>query len=548
VQLFTQETGPRARHCTFFILMSHFVGTVIFIFGFVAASGQSISFETFKSEALQQERKLRVALPESYAKETSKRYPVLVVLDGEYMFSSALGATVISAAYDVIPEVIVVAIDQNYVMAGARTARWTDGAYDDQAGELRESGRKFKAFLSDELLPHVDRAYRTTPFRVIAGHSFTASFLHFFLRDERPAFHGYLAISPYVPRGLHGFVGEKAQKTPEHIFYFASTGKDDLSGHLSALVEVDSVVLSKVTNPRFHYRFENYPDVNHRSVVNRSMETALLHVFSLYGPMAAEESKSEPFLADPAGYLDARRGLGEKLYGVKVNVRAADLMKAREALIERQDWTGLRRAGELALSVLGASPLGPLMLGRHFEEAGQAKAAIDEYQRALEKLPPNASERADLKSRINVLTQKLPPAERADIEAIAKRREAIVAELKELGISTLPRSAGVLNSRGYRVLYGATADPEVAVKLFRLNLELFPTDNHVADLYDSLAEGYLQAGDLTAAIDAYEKALSLDPKHPHAARFMTSLRTDPKSSTSLQQELKAAYQAASQPK
>lgn len=70
-----------------------------------------------------------------------------------------------------------------------------------------------------------------------------------------------------------------------------------------------------------------------------------------------------------------------------------------------------------------------------------------------------------------------------------------------------------LNAFGYEIL---EKDPSAAVKVFQLNTQNFPKS---ANVWDSLAEAYLKAGDTKMAKRYYEKALKLDPKaRAHARR------------------------------
>src|SRR5262249_36166961 len=66
-----------------------------------------------------------------------------------------------------------------------------------------------------------------------------------------------------------------------------------------------------------------------------------------------------------------------------------------------------------------------------------------------------------------------------------------------------------LNSLGYGMIrHGAVAG---AIALFRRNVELFPASGNV---YDSLAEGYLAAGDSLHAAGAYRDVLRVLEAHP----------------------------------
>jgi tetratricopeptide (TPR) repeat protein len=75
-----------------------------------------------------------------------------------------------------------------------------------------------------------------------------------------------------------------------------------------------------------------------------------------------------------------------------------------------------------------------------------------------------------------------------------------------------------LNTAGYDLLrQGRYADAQAA---FQLNAETFPESGNV---WDSLAESYLQAGDETAARRYYLKALEVDPSNGNAAAQIEAL-------------------------
>jgi tetratricopeptide (TPR) repeat protein len=75
-----------------------------------------------------------------------------------------------------------------------------------------------------------------------------------------------------------------------------------------------------------------------------------------------------------------------------------------------------------------------------------------------------------------------------------------------------------LNEFGYELL---EESPQDAIAIFRLNAELFPRS---AGVWDSLAEGYLEAGDRERAVEYYEKSLELEPDNENAKEKLSELR------------------------
>ncbi|MGD8495733.1 MAG: c-type cytochrome [Gemmatimonadales bacterium] len=77
-----------------------------------------------------------------------------------------------------------------------------------------------------------------------------------------------------------------------------------------------------------------------------------------------------------------------------------------------------------------------------------------------------------------------------------------------------------LNSLGYEFLR-QRSEPRTAIAIFELNAERHPESWNV---WDSLAEGHMAAGDRQAAIDMYEKSLEINPDNTNASNKLTELR------------------------
>ncbi len=76
-----------------------------------------------------------------------------------------------------------------------------------------------------------------------------------------------------------------------------------------------------------------------------------------------------------------------------------------------------------------------------------------------------------------------------------------------------------LNASGYR-FFQADRLPQ-AIALFRVNVELFPESWNV---YDSLGEALLKAGDTAAAVRMYEESLRLNPESPSGKEALARIR------------------------
>jgi tetratricopeptide (TPR) repeat protein len=102
------------------------------------------------------------------------------------------------------------------------------------------------------------------------------------------------------------------------------------------------------------------------------------------------------------------------------------------------------------------------------------------------------------------------------LDAARKRFVALRAE--KFGDAYVSESQ--LNGLGYRYM-GKDKLPE-ALAVLQWAAELFPDSGNV---YDSLGEAQLKAGDRGAAIRSYEKSLALDPQNANARKVLLEIKS-----------------------
>ena len=77
---------------------------------------------------------------------------------------------------------------------------------------------------------------------------------------------------------------------------------------------------------------------------------------------------------------------------------------------------------------------------------------------------------------------------------------------------------GELNTLGYQLIRAKKF--KEAIRIFELNVEAYPQSSNA---YDSLAEGYLDAGDKALAIVNYRKAIQLNPKNGNSVSMLQKI-------------------------
>jgi tetratricopeptide (TPR) repeat protein len=76
-----------------------------------------------------------------------------------------------------------------------------------------------------------------------------------------------------------------------------------------------------------------------------------------------------------------------------------------------------------------------------------------------------------------------------------------------------------LNNLGYQLIRAHKFDQ--GIRIFQLNVKAYPQSGNV---YDSLAEGYMDAGNKSQAIANYQRSLQLNPKNTGAVKMLQLLK------------------------
>ena len=251
---------------------------------------QKTLVETFESKILNEKRTIRIHIPKSF--EKTENFPLILTLDGEYMFYNLIGNSELLLATEKIPESVIVGIDQNYFDSTKIWARNNDCSYNSKNAELKGKGIKFKEFIEKELVPYLTDKYKAGNYKVLAGHSFTATYPNFFLFDNS-VFNSYILLSPYLNERISKKIIDKLSNNNKFLSYYISTSQYDLPGHLKTVKKIDSTLTKIVFNPKTEYTFNNFKGETHYSLINRSFPFALEAIFKDYSIITDKEIELE---------------------------------------------------------------------------------------------------------------------------------------------------------------------------------------------------------------------------------------------------------------
>lgn len=141
------------------------------------------------SEKIGEYREIYVSVPDGY-ETNGKKYPVIYMMDGENT-SSFLGGIRYIESLGEIPEFIVVGIKNTNRDKDVypEEVTYSDGT--------KAGGRaiQFLSFINDELIPFINKTYRTENYKVLLGTSNTGFTAVFAMFHNPKAFNTYMASS-----------------------------------------------------------------------------------------------------------------------------------------------------------------------------------------------------------------------------------------------------------------------------------------------------------------------------------------------------------------
>ena len=334
--------------------------------------------DTVTSARLKEDRVISISLPYSYGKEKNKKYPLLLLLDGNYLFEPFSGALKYGNYWDDLPEVITVAIDQ-----GKPFDRELESDVDDQNGLPIEKGAQFFDFITMELMPYLEKKYTIAPFKIIAGHDVTAGFLNLFLYKDNPLFDAYISMSPEFPKDMETRIPKRLNLINKPLFYYQSTADGDLK-KMQDLIKTLDTNIKTVNNPNLYYQFDDFKNASHYSLVLHSIPNALYHIFGVYQPISNTEyqEKIVKLPSDYVGFLTKKYDIIEKSYGIKMPIRINDFRAIEAAILKNNAFTEFEQLAALSKKSYPKAMLSQYHMGMFYEKTGDTKKANKAYMNA----------------------------------------------------------------------------------------------------------------------------------------------------------------------
>jgi uncharacterized protein len=349
--------------------------TVLFV---VNVSAQTFR-EEFTSNKLGDKREIKIKLPASFESNKEKKYPLLLVLDNEFLFSPFEGNLAYGNYWEDIPEVILVGINQFNKRIG-------DSEFDPESGLPTQRGALFFEFIGGELLPYLESKYRVSTFKIIAGLDVTAGMANAFLLKGEPLFSAYISLSPELASKMEIRIPQRLEQLKSPVFYYQATGDGDLKQFQEDIKLLDkNIKIGK--NPLINYKFDDFKNASHYSLAAYAIPSALYHIFGVYQPITSQEYQ-EKIVVLKEGYVDylnKKYALIEEILGVKMNVRLNDFKAIETAIIKNEAYNEYEQLAQISGQQYPKTMMYDYHMGMYYEKRGDNKKALKNYQNAYAK-------------------------------------------------------------------------------------------------------------------------------------------------------------------
>jgi len=333
-------------------------------------------YESIFSEKLEEDRQLKILLPRGYDSDDDKKYPLIVVLDGDYLFEAVAGNVDYYSYWEDIPNAIIVGVKQE-------GKRFDDTTYSEQNSLPIEKGADFFEFLGTELLSYMENNYKLEAYKVVVGHGQTANYINYFLLKDEPLFHAYIAISPDLAPEMTTYLSGRFETLQSKVFYYLATSNNDVK-HIKKDVDGLDAALKTVENKNLLYNFNSFDGPSHYALPAHAIPKALESIFLIFQPISKNEYRNTilKLTTSPVDYLLEKYETIEKLFGIDKPILVNDFKAIEAAIKKNEKWEYFEDLGKIARKEYPDTLLGHYYLARFYEEMGEPKKAMKTYRSA----------------------------------------------------------------------------------------------------------------------------------------------------------------------
>lgn len=496
------------------------IGTVIILLlavllnsVFAQNDGDDVSigkYHKIHSKILNEDRTLLIHLPRSYH-SINASYPVLYMLYGNHTttyYAEAVSVLDRLGSTARIPEMILVGI--------TNTDRYRDLLPQKPDGSPTGIDH-FIQFFKEELLPYIDKNYRTKNYRVIMGPQAGANFCFYALFKQPEIFDAYIINNPFRWTGGRDIMFQQAQsflkknKSLKKFLYITYNDGDELD--LAGIPYVKKFQeMVNLVNPD-HFRLGlNFIQNNDEFIAPMGLRKGIKTLFQNY---PFPENVNVENLNDLLTYY---KELSNEL-GFEVDVPDQVLTQQSDKLSEAQKTAAAIEIWYFMLEKNPNSGNALWRLANYHQNTGNLVQAKEYYGRMLAAI---GSDAGMIQNRYDQVDKMIRESAAYALEQEIRDSGLDAAKSKYVKIQSSKEKyfdEREFNTLGYRYLQQSKMEETIFV--FSVNVDKFPDS---ANAYDSLAEACMIKGDKNKAIEYYKKSLELNPDNTNAREKISILK------------------------
>ncbi|UYW01160.1 alpha/beta hydrolase [Flavobacterium agricola] len=334
--------------------------------------------ETIKSKKVNASREIQIILPRGYEEKKDQKFPLLVVLDADYLMAPTASNIRYAVNFDEYLDFVIVGINQ-----AVNNDRALDSEFE-YNGVPSVNGGAFYEFLTMEVVPYIESKYRVQPFRAILGHGVTAAFINAFLYKDNPYFNAYISMSPILANNMETIVADRLQAAEKPIFYYLSYSDGDITEDKANIVKLNENI-NAINNKNVFYKFEYFPRGGHYSYVLQAIPSALNFIFKDYRRIDLDEYHNKLLVLEnnqTQYLLDKYTDIANNFNFIPT-IRLNDFEATEAAILKKENYDELKALAKVAEKHYPRTMLGSYYLALYEEKTENWAAAEKAYLKAF---------------------------------------------------------------------------------------------------------------------------------------------------------------------
>ena len=355
-----------------------FLSLVLLFSTLTLANEQAGNLEIIQSKVLNEQRKISIKLPDNYFDNLDKKYPVIYILGDVGDLSILTGTLNQIQGQNGAPQTIVALIENT-----DRTRDLTPTVNLDPRGPVGQGGGgdKYLDFIENELIPHMDKTYRTHHFKTVVGSSIGGLLVIHSLQSRPHLFQAHIAFSPAVWWGDRTTVKKTKEfisKTPTlNNYLYMNIGEE--GGDMRAVYDDFHAFLQNNKPANFTLETNAFNSVPHALTSAAGMFNAFHKLFMpMQMPMSA-------FTGDPESIDNYYQALSSQ-WGTIIMPSEGNVRQIAYNLINQQNNEAAIRVFKHNIKLHPNSADAQYGLAYGHEVNGDLKAALAQANKALEVL------------------------------------------------------------------------------------------------------------------------------------------------------------------